>query len=207
MQRMTEPSSIEETLQALRLAAERLDWNGCRTASEELLLQLPTRRAVLLTRDQVRRRLPVFEQHQPGVSWPREFIESIDAGSGSRDERSWPEAEDDFPGPGANSFTSAVESLWKASQLMTDEQQCAPLLVNALSGAIMAEGAEHWGSRHPNEWALWYELALSGESDPRMTDIQLAMMRDPDVKSLERAAWLEVADRLEEALHSSDHLR
>jgi hypothetical protein len=204
---MTEPSSIDETLQALRLAAERLDWNGCRAASEKLMLWLPMRRAVLLTHDQIRRRLPLFERHQPGVHWPREFIASIDAESVPRDKRSWPEAEDDFPGPGANSFTSAVASLWKAHQLMTDGQQCALVLVNALSGAIMAERVEHWGSRHPTEWALWYELALSGESDPRMTDIQLAMMRDPDVKRLERAAWLEVADRLEEALRSTDHRR
>jgi hypothetical protein len=66
-----------------------------------------------------------------------------------------------------------------------DEQRCASELVNALAGAIMAESTEHWGSRHPAEWALWYQLA----------------MQDPDVVRLERAAWLDVADRLEEALN------
>lgn len=86
---------------------------------------------------------------------------------------------------------------------MEGAQLCAAELVGAISGAIMAEYVEHWGSRHPREWALWYELALSGESDPRMTDIQLAMLRDPDVKRLKRAAWFEVADRLEAALRQS----
>jgi hypothetical protein len=200
MQRMTEPSSIEESLQALRVAAERLDWNGCRAASEKLLRRLPPRRSVLLTRDQVMRRLPGFERHHPGVRWPRGFVESIDAETALSDKRAWPEAEDDFPGPGANNFTSAVESLWKASQLMADEWQCAAALSNAISAAIMAERIEHWASRHPREWGLWYELALSGEGDPRMTDIQLAMMRDPGVQQLERAAWLDLADQLEAAL-------
>ncbi|HEX8702973.1 MAG TPA: hypothetical protein VF815_29320 [Myxococcaceae bacterium] len=200
---MTEPSPVEESLQALRLAAEKQDWNGCRTALEKLLLRLPARCAVLMTRDHVMRRLPLFERHQPGVRWPREFIESIDAEDAPGAERVWPEAEDDFPGPGANSFTSAVESLWRASLHMEGAQLCAAELVGAISGAIMAEYVEHWGSRHPREWALWYELALSGESDPRMTDIQLAMLRDPDVKRLKRAAWFEVADRLEAALRQS----
>jgi hypothetical protein len=72
--------------------------------------------------------------------------------------------------------------------------------VNALSGAIMAEGTEHWGSLHPEEWALWYQLAMSGESDPRMLTLQLEMVRDPDRVRHVHAAWLEVADRLEEAL-------
>jgi hypothetical protein len=197
---MAEPSPHQEELRALRVAAEQRDWNGCRAASEKLLLRLSCRRALLLTRVQVMRRLPVFERHQPAVRWPREFIESIE-GDASHIERSWPEAEDDFASPGANSFTSAVEALWKASRLSENEQRCATELVNALSSAIMAESTEHWGSHHPEEWALWYQLALSGESDPRMTTIQINMVRDPEVMKLERSAWLNVAAQLESALH------
>jgi hypothetical protein len=196
---MTEPSSSHEDLSALRLAAERQDWNGCRAALEKLLLRLPSRRALRLIRDQLMRRLPFFERHQPNVHWPREFIESID-GAASQTERTWPEAEDDFASPGANNFTSAVEALWKASRLTLDEQRCASELVNAFSGAVMAESTEHWGSRHPEQWALWHQLAMEGEGDPRMTDIQLSMRRDPQLKSLEHTAWLEVANQLEAAL-------
>lgn len=199
---MTEPSSLEESLQSLRSAANQRDWNGCRAPLEKPLLRLPARRAVSLVRAQVLHRLPVFERHHPGVRWPREFIESIATEAAPSDKREWPESEDDFPGPGANNFTSAVESLWSASLHTEDSRQCAAELVDAISGAIMAEYVEHWGARHPREWALWYKLALSGESDPRLTDIQLAMLRDADVRTLVRASWLEVADRLEAALRA-----
>jgi hypothetical protein len=196
---MTEPSSSDDELRALRLAAERDDWNGCRAASQKLLLRLPGRRAVQLIRDQVMRRLPAFERHQPDVHWPREFIESSD-GDPSRVERAWPEAVDDFAGPGANNFTSAVEALWKASRLTLDKRRCASELVNALSGAIMAEKCEFWGARNPEAWALWYQLAASGDIDPRIADIQLALKRDPESAAVQRTAWLEVAHQLEAAL-------
>jgi hypothetical protein len=196
---MTEPSSSHEELRALRLAAEQRDWNGCRDASKKLLLRLACGRALLLTRDHVMRRLPVFERHHPSVQWPREFIESIGGGPASI-KQAWPEQEDEFRGPGANNFTTAVESLWKASRLTADEQQCASELVNALSGAIMAESTEAWGSRHHDEWALWYQLASSGESDPRISAIQLVMARDSEAAAVQRTGWLEVAERLEGAL-------
>src|SRR4051812_41638947 len=67
---MSEPPSREDEFQALRLAAERLDRNGCWEATQKLLRRLPEHRALLLVRDFVTRRLPVFERHQPGVHWP-----------------------------------------------------------------------------------------------------------------------------------------
>ncbi len=197
---MSDQSSFTQEVHALRVASERRDWNSCRDAVEALLLRLPTSHAVRLTRDFVARRLSVFERQQPGVHWPREFIESVGEGGPLGIERAWPEEEDDFPSPGANSFTSAVESLWKANRLMENPRQCVLELVNALSGVIIAEEDEHWGSRHPEEWALWYQLALSGESDPRKSSIRIAIATDPEVKWLERAAWLGLADQLEAAL-------
>ncbi|MFL5350563.1 MAG: hypothetical protein ACJ8AT_37810 [Hyalangium sp.] len=199
---MTVPSSSNEELRVLRLAADRGDWNGCRTASEKLLLRITCRHAVGLIREQVARRLPAFERHHPNVHWPREFIESTDA-EPAHIARTWPETEDEFRGPGGNNFTSAVEALWKASRLTNDERQCTLGLVDALAGAIMAESTEHWGSRHPKEWALWYQLSRAGEDDPRIIDIQLTMRRDSEVKSIERTAWLEAADQLEAALRET----
>jgi hypothetical protein len=196
---MDEQRPHEQVTHALQSAAERSGWNECRDATEALLCRMPTSRAVLLSRDFVARRLSSFERQQPGVAWPRELLEAIEAESSSRRGKTWPE-EDEYPGPGGNSFKKALESLWSASLRMEDARQCTAELVDAISRAIIAEYVEHWGSRHPKEWALWYELALSGKSDPRMTDIQLAMVRDPDVKKLVRAAWFEVADRLEAEL-------
>ena len=193
-------NSVEEALQAARLGAEQGDWNAWRDAIEPLLLRLPTSRAVRLSRDFVARRLPVFERHQPGVSWLQEVLEALtqpeDAASSGRE---WPFWED-FPGPGSGSFANAVESLWIANQRRGDARQCTAELMNALSSAIVAEATELWGARHPEEWALWYELAMAGEGDPRMHEIQLARATAPDVQSRKRAGCLEVADLLEAAL-------
>jgi hypothetical protein len=192
----------EAELRALRLSAEQGDWNGCVDMTEKLLRRLPASRAVMLVRELVTRRLPLFERHQPGVRWPREFVESIQGTQPMSDGRIWPEAEDDFPGPGANSITSAVEHLWRASRLVDDAHQRIDELGSAVACAILAETGESWGARHPEEWALWYQLASVGSSDPRVTDTLIAIKRDPESVRLTRAAWLEVAERLEEALSS-----
>jgi hypothetical protein len=199
---MDDQKSVEQLLQAARLGAAQGDWNAWRAAIEPLMLRLPASHAVRLTRDFVARRLPVFERHQPGMSWVREVLEALthpeDAASSGR---KWPFWEDSI-GPGGASFANAVESLWIANQRRGDARQCTAELVDALERAIVAEAIEPWGASHPEEWALRHELAMAEEHDQhmRMYDIQLAMMSDPDVQSRKRAGCLEVADLLEAAL-------
>jgi hypothetical protein len=197
---MDDQSSVEQSLQAARLAAEKGDWNAWRAAIEQLLLRLPTSHAVRFTRDFVARRLPVFERHQPGLSWVRGVLEALthpeDAASSGR---KWPFWEDST-GPGGASFANAVESLWIANQRRGDTRRCTAELMDALERAVMAEAIEPWGASHPEEWALRHELAMAGEGDPRVHEIQLVMMSDQGVLSRERAGLLEVADLLEAAL-------
>jgi hypothetical protein len=197
---MDDQNSIEEALQAARVGAEQGDWDAWRDAIELVLLRLPTSHAVRLTRDFIARRLPVFERHQPGVSWLREVLEALthqeDAASSGR---KWPFWED-FTGPGSGNFANAVESLWMANQRREDARRCTAELMDALSDAIMAEAIEPWGARHPEEWALWYQLAWTGEDNQRKHEIALARARDLGVKSRKRAGLLEFADLLEAAL-------
>jgi hypothetical protein len=199
---MSEPASSEEEFQALRTAAVRGDVNGCSDATQKLLGRLPADRALRLVRGFVARRLPLFERHQPGVRWPREFIESISETGSVEDGRRWPEAEDDFPGPGANSFTTAVEALWKASHLQADERRRSEFLTTAIERAVGAERLESWGSRHPEAWARWYQLASTGSDDMSQYDTLLTIKRDPEVVRVQRAAWLEFAQILEEELNA-----
>ncbi|QRK11928.1 hypothetical protein JQX13_18845 [Archangium violaceum] len=195
-----EAGSPDAELQASRLAAEERDWNGCLAVTEELLLRLPASRAVRRVRQVVERHLPTFERHQPGVRWPRELIESIRDEEPLDDGGGWPEEEDDHPGPGANNFTRAVENLWRASRSGAEAQQRTEALGSAIASVILAEEMESWGSRHPEEWSRWYELASAGGNDPRVPATQLTLMRDPESMRLERAAWMEIAAPLEEAL-------
>jgi hypothetical protein len=202
---MSETQSPEQELAALRLAAEHQDRNACWDATRKLLHRLPARIALQFSQDFVARRLHCFERHQPGVSWPREFIESISETRPAASSKTWPEAEDDFAGPGANSFTSAVEALWKASRFAEDEQQRSELLADAIVGAINAERLEYWGSQHPDMWALWYQLVSTGLEDPRIVNIQITIKKDPEAMRVEKEAWTEAAHHLEEALSASAH--
>jgi len=199
---MSMPLPYEQEIQYLRLGAERGDVNGCWEATQKLLRRLPAERALGLARDFVTRRLPAFERHQPGVPWPREFIESVTSTRSAPPSKTWPEGEDDFPGPGANSFIAAVEYLWKASHQPDDTRRCE-LLANALERAVSAERLEYWGTLHPQEWAHWYQLAASGSDDRSQYDTLLAIKRDPETAAVQRAAWLELAERLAGALNTS----
>jgi hypothetical protein len=202
---MSQPASTEEELQALRFAAERRDRNGCWDATHKLLQRLPAHRALRLVLDFVTRRLPAFERHQPGVHWPREFIKAVPEMGPTGNGRPWPEAESDFPSPGANSFIRAVEALWKMGRFIEDDQRRSKLLTDAIERALNAERLEYWGTRHPETWALWYQLASTGLEDPRMVQIQITIMKDPEAMRVEREAWLEAAQHLEEALSASTH--
>jgi hypothetical protein len=197
---MQEQAPAAAELQALRRAADQGDWNGCRDATERLMLRLPVRQAVKLTHEQVARRISMFERHHPHVPWVRAFIEASGGGGAEVEGREWPEAENDFSGPGANTFTGAVESLWRGSLSLDDPRECVEHLVDAISGAIMAERVESWGLRHPGLWASWFRLATEGNGDPALTDIQVHMMEDPEAARLQREAWMDVAQRLEEAV-------
>ncbi len=199
---MAEQDSADGELRALRRAADERDWNGCRDAIGKLLSRLPAPAALELVRRELERRLPLFERHQPGVSWPRDLIESLRvANSSDGTGLPWPaEDDDDFPGPGANSFSNGLYELWQALGFAADAPRRIEALVDAVSGAVMAEMVEAWGTRHPAQWARRYELGLSAEYEPELYALQLAMVRDPETARIERAAWLDVADRLAEAL-------
>lgn len=58
---------------------------------------------------------------------------------------------------------------------------------------------EFWGSRDPEAWARWYQLPPDGDDTSRFKTL-VAAAKEPAVMQTERAAWLEVADRLEAAL-------
>lgn len=202
---MAEPASIEAELSTLRSAATRGDLNGCCDAMEPLLQRLAAPRALELVRQQVERRLPVFERHQPGVTWPRDFLQNLRSadpvGEGTL---RWPWENDTFPGPGANNFIRGVDALLRVRRLTSDEPRRIATLVEAISTVIVAEQSEAWGARHPEQWAYWYESAGAGEADPKRWDIMVACAQDPQSVRIMREAWLDVADRLAEALGLAD---
>jgi len=198
---MAEQASVEAELLALRSAADKGDLNGCCDATESLLQRLPAPQALELVRQHVERRLPAVERHQPGETWQRDFLEHLRLTDPIGEATPmWPWESDEFSGPGANNFIRGVDALLRARRLTADEPRRIATLVEAISTVIVAEQSEAWGSRHPDQWAYWYESAGTGEADPKRYDILLARTQDPESVRIMREAWLDVADRLAEAL-------
>lgn len=193
------PHGQDPDLLALQQAAERREWDSCRFVTRRLLARLPLQQAVALTWEQVARRLPAFERHQPGVTWPRQFIESLSAGGGGEG-WTWPEDDGPFPGPGANTFIEAVYDLWQAARVLTGREERLEGMVDAISRVIRVDVAEDWGARHPEQWSLWYRSALSEEPSAEAQDILLEMSTTPEALHLERQGWRDVAASCAQAL-------
>lgn len=201
---MTERDSIERELEALRHAAARDDPNRAMDAAAKLLRRLAPTTALELARKRLERFLAAFERHQPGVTWPRELLESLRAPArqGEENQAEWDWSDADFPGPGANSFINGVDRLWRAYRLAPGDSRRIELLVDAIAASIQAEGAEAWGTRHPTRWAFWYENAFTEEPavSRERTQVLLDLQRDSETVRRTRAAWLDVANQLAEAL-------
>lgn len=198
---MTGRDSAEGALQELRRAADTRDWNACSAALGKLLVRLSPEAAWEVAREQLERRLPAFERHQPGVTWPRDFLATRwVANPPSANLKRWPWPDDEFPGPGANSFINGVDELWQALHLPVGEPRRLELLNGAIQAAIMAETSEAWGARNPERWAYGYKCASTGEGDLQGYEVLYEKARDPETRRMEREAWHEVADRLAEAL-------
>ena len=195
---MTQFGSVDDDVLALRRAGELGDWNSCLDATRRLLIRLPAEKALGVIQEQVAARLPGFERHQPGVTWPRGLVEAV-TGVRMLNSWNWPE-DDEFPGPGANNFISAVENLWKASRSADDDEKRVGSLVRAVASAIMAEKLENWGARHIEQWRHWYGQA--SDQDDRMEQLRLQeqMVFGPEGTEIGRKAWLRLADALEMAL-------
>lgn len=195
---MTEPDSRDADVLALRRAGEAADSNACQEAVRRLLLRVPAPRALEVTRQVVAARLPGFERHQPGVTWPRELIDAVRR-TGRWQGHTLPEA-DAFTGPGANNFIQAVESLWEARHLADDDEKRVTALVRAIANAIMAEKLEAWGSHHFEQWALWYRETMEGQRRVENQELQREMVLGPEGRRIGRRAWLEVAESLDKAI-------
>lgn len=179
---------------ALRQAADEQDWVGCADLTRRLLSQLPMQRAVELVRQQLADRLPGFERHHPGVTWPRQFIEAVSHASG-RNGLVWP-GEQDFDGPGARTFINALREFWGASQGTGGDAQRVDDLVVAIDWAIAAEKQEHWGSRRLAQWRNYHHQPLKawkGEHYNMMAEMGIGL----EARRIERAAWLRWASVLD----------
>jgi hypothetical protein len=150
-----------------------------------------------LAHAEVQRRLPVFERHHPHMHWPRVWLDALANTAPFKFDESTPEVLEEASGPGGNNFAEAVRQLALAAAA-TGERQITHV-IEAISGAIMAEMAETGGSMHRELWDLWFQDGLTGD-EPRYPSAMVNVMNDPNVVAVDLAAWNRLADELAEAL-------
>lgn len=195
------PEGEDADLLALREAVERHEGNSWLFVASRLLSRMPLTEAMKLSLEQVSLRLPAFERHQPGVTWPRQLVESLASATLPAD---WELPEDlDFPGPGAGNFINAVEELWLASLALADGTRCIEFLVSAVAGAFMTEAVEAWTSSHPEEWARYKHLSAHAETEwdeSERIDIDIKRARSKEYVGTLHQSWLTFAARCAEVL-------
>lgn len=182
-----------ESLAALRNAAESGDWNGCKKATMALGRLISPRQLIGIACAEMRRRLPAFLRSQPRVTWPDQILARLEAGEA-------PELAilriEEYPGPGANNYHTALEMLMEAARYRDDDEaKSIERSVDAIAGAIMAALAENWGSRSRERWNLWYEATASDPSsvDENVVGTLVDMSRDPEIVAMKRQSWMDVA--------------
>jgi hypothetical protein len=190
-----------EFLAALRNASESGDWNGCRSAATALGSLLAPRQLVDIACVEVKRRLPAFLRTQPGTTWPERILAGIEVGEAPALAMLPIE---DYDGPGANSYHTALEMLMEAALHRDDQAKSVTSAVDAIARAIMAGLAERWGSRNRERWDRWYESASSDlpmENEDVLRTL-LDMKNDPEVSAMRRQSWMDVADAFERTLRA-----
>jgi hypothetical protein len=198
------PTNVE-LLTTLRNTDRARDWETWEGTLETLLSRLPVPTMLRLAQDEVRRRLPVFEGHHPHIRWPRVWLDALRSGEPFTFDDMTPEAMEETPGPGGNSFTEAVRRLALAaaasgSHRVTHTQE-------AISGAIVAERREIAGSKYRELWDLYYQEKLRpGEETEEEQQqhkygwVSSKLYDDPDAAAVEVAAWNRLADEIAIAL-------
>lgn len=186
-----------ELLATLREAAQQRDWNGCHDALNDLLSRLPVPTMLQLARDEVARRLPIFERHHPHMHWPRVWLDALATRAPFTFDESTDEVLEEAPGPGGNNFAEAVQQLALAAA--AEGPQCVTHAIKAIAGVIMAEKTEAGGSKHRELWDLWLQEARKAEEYTYYWVLPI-IDREPEAVAAELAAWNRLADELAAAL-------
>lgn len=174
-----------EDIEAIREAAQTLDWNQTDLPFQRVVAELPPETLIALAEDVLRDGLPTFERNQPGETWPRRALDGLETELGP-----------EYPGPGGGSFGWAVEDLLEARARVDEPEACRKLSTQAMHRAINAEMSAVWGIDHPDAWKRSYEAGMNGES-LGCADPMWGWNEDPKVHRAYIIGWNNLADRLE----------
>jgi hypothetical protein len=195
----------KQMLADLRTAASERDAERTQYALKGLIGQLEYYAALALTLDVVYGFLDLFESYEPEATWVRPLLVQIASyGMAPDDQQAEAAVLARHEGPGVANYMKAVYDTIQSMQKSHTPEARLSFLASAVVNTVMAEVAEAWYGEHIEEWervrANTYDPQTQSYSDPDAAQIAVDFWTDAGTIALERASWLEIANRLERAL-------
>jgi hypothetical protein len=195
-------STPADDLAALREAAGRRDWGALQTLLTRLFMGLDFYAGLEIAVKRAGDHLAVFERQHPDATWARKLLVGIVA-YGSAPTELPPEAARPYPSPGAGNFINALFELCRAVERRTPLENRVRFSANAVAHVILAQLAAFWYGEHPDAWAR--QTTHGDEPDPQTgltvrQGIYAQFWLDASVATRDTAAWLAVAEAIEEQL-------
>lgn len=179
------------TLEVLRTAAERREWNTLQDTLHDLLETLDPLIALGVAITRAQEFLPVFETYYPRAGWVRElllYVVSYGTVSGVPPT----DALTQFPKPGCGNFVMAVLEIAHAVQVSYRETRYNHI-TDAVAHTILADLQHTYYNRRSDEYAQ----LLAAESDANaVRQMRAAFWMDAEVAQRDTALWLRVAEEI-----------
>jgi hypothetical protein len=195
-------TEIEQDLAALREAARGREWNRLQDTLKRLLANFEPLQALEIAAVRVVDFLPTFEHYYPEATWARELLLTVVNYASAPNEL--PEnSVSQFPSPGCGNFVVAVLDLARTAQPKYTVFERYSHVTNAIANIILADLSQFYYSQHPDAWERL--TAYPDEIDPATglsfrQQVPMQFWLDTMVAARDTAAWLTIADEVEEKL-------
>lgn len=200
--------STQAELQLLREAAQAREWTTLQNSLTRLLTVLGVFESLEVLVAWLQRHFPTFQRYHPDEAEPsgkvvRDLLLMI-VSFGYAPEKLPDFLTSDYPTPGSGQFVHAVLEACRALQKDRQAADRYRYLVSAFANAILAELAAIWYRQHLDDFERVrtnHIDPMTGEyTDPDAARIPLKFWIDPEVAAHDTAAWLALADQLEQQI-------
>ncbi|MCU0499327.1 MAG: hypothetical protein MUF87_18410 [Anaerolineae bacterium] len=200
--------STQNELQTLREAAHAREWTTLQNSLTRLLTVLGVFESLEVLVSWFQRHLPTFQHYHPDEAEPsgkvvRDLLLMI-VSFGYAPDKLPDFLTNDYPTPGSGQFVHAILEACRAVQKDRQASERYGYLVSAFANAILAELTATWYSQHLDDFERVrnnHVDPLTGEyTDPDAARIPLKFWIDPEIATRDTAAWLALADQLEQQI-------
>ena len=191
---------MTEPLQRLRTAALERDWSVLQDTLADVLIEVDYFAGLEIGLKRAYEHLTIFEQAHPDSSWARALLVWL-ASYGAPPADLPMDAGLPHDSPGANNFVTALVELARSAERKTPYENRIRFLANAIGNLIVADLAAYWYGENADMWD--FQQAHGSELDeetgqPISQIVYASFWLDDEVAARDTAAWLAIADQLEQ---------